>query len=129
MRRIQGMTLSGMLVVAAIVVILIIFVMKIAPIYYNNYQVKQAVASLSDVSSDRFTHDMASNAEQIRRILVNQFYIDNVVDIKPKNIVIKPLNYKEFQITIEYRVERRMIGNISVLVRFKVEQEVEINAP
>ena len=129
MRRIQGMTFSGMLVIGAVVVVIAIFAMKITPIYLGHYQVEQAVSNLKDVSSERFTHDMAYNAHQIRRTLMNQFYIDNVVGIKPKNIVIKPISYKKFQINIDYNVEKKMIANISILVHFKVDQEVEINAP
>lgn len=129
MRRMRGITLSGMLFTAVLVVIVAIFIMKIAPVYYNNYEVKQAVSALGKVSTDRFSHDMSYNSQQIRRILVNQFYIDNVEGIKPKDIVIKPINYKEFQVIIDYEVKKQVFGNISILVHFKIDQKVEINAP
>ncbi|WP_367606403.1 DUF4845 domain-containing protein [Legionella sp. W05-934-2] len=129
MRRMQGMTLTGMLVSAALVVIFAIFIMKVAPIYYNNYKVKNAVSALTNISSERFSHDMSYNSDQIRRILINQFYIDSVISIKPSNIVIKPINYNTFNIKIDYEVKEKMFANISLLVHFKVEQEVNINAP
>jgi hypothetical protein len=125
----QGMTLTGMLVSAALVVIFAIFIMKVAPIYYNNYKVKNAVSALTNISSERFSHDMSYNSDQIRRILINQFYIDSVISIKPSNIVIKPINYNTFNIKIDYEVKEKMFANISLLVHFKVEQEVNINAP
>ena len=97
MRRVQGMSLTGMLFIAVGVIILAVLFMKVTPIYIKHYQVKQAVNSLSKISSDRFSHDMAYNMRQIRTSLMNQFYIDSV-DIKPKEMVIKPISYKKFRI-------------------------------
>ncbi len=129
MRRQQGMTFLGMIFIALFVVIVAIFTMKIIPLYIDNYNVKRAVNALNHVSSEHFSQDMQINTKKVRTTLMNQLYINGVSDVKAKDIVIEPISYKQFKVVINYQAKANLFANVSMVIDFKIDKEVDINAP
>lgn len=128
MRKQQGITLIGMLLTMAVVVIAGIVVMRVVPVYLEHYAVVTSLASLNKLPPTEFSLDPASNANILRSKLINQLYVNSIESIKPEEIKIIPNGEGKFSISVKYEVTRPLVGNIRLLFDFQASQEVNVSA-
>ena len=128
MRKHQGMTLVGMLLTMAVVIILGIVVMRIVPVYLENYEVVTSMAALNSLPATEFSTEPSANASILRTKLLNQLYVNSIESITPEQIVIEPDGQGNYQISIKYQVIRPLVGNMRLLFDFNVSQKVKVSA-
>lgn len=126
MRKYRGITLIGMLLTMATVIIAGIVVMRIVPVYLENYEVSHSIKALNTLPATEFSADTAANAEVLRSKLLYQLYINGIEYITPEQITIVPNGENKFTVTIKYRVIKSLVANASLLFIFNTSQEVTV---
>ncbi len=127
MQKQYGMTLIGMLLTMATVIIAGIVVMRVVPVYLQHYEVLSSMKALNTLKSTEFSADPASNASVLKTKLLNQLYI-NSIEIAPEQIVLTPDGENKFHLSIKYQVIKPLVANISLLFKFEASQEVKVSA-
>ena len=128
MRKLQGMTFIGMLLTMAVVICAGIVVIRVVPVYLQQYEVGSSLAALNTLPSTEFTGDSSSDANMLRTKLMNQLYINSIESITAEQIKIEPTDQGTFQIAIKYQVIKPLVGNVSLLFDFSASQEVKTSA-
>ena len=128
MHKQQGMTLIGMLLTMAIVIMGGIVVMRVVPVYLEYYEVVSSMSSLNKLPATDFSTDPAANATILKSKLLNQLFINSTQSISEQQIVITPNDPGVFQLSIKYQVIKPLFYNISLLFDFNATQEVKISA-
>ena len=127
MKKQNGMTLIGMLLTAAAIILFSITVMRIIPVYIQHYAVSRSIGAIKKIPESDFSAEPAANAIILKKKLMNQLYV-NGVEIPEKQVTIKPTAPGKFLITIKYEVIKPIIGNMSLLFQFDEATEVKTGA-
>lgn len=128
MRKHQGMTLIGMLLTMAVVIISGVVVMRVVPVYLEYYEVASSMKALNALPATDFSTDPMANAAVLRTKLLNQLYVNSIVSITPEKIKMTPDGKGNIQVSIKYQTIRHLVGNVSLLFDFDASQEVKISA-
>ncbi|STX29357.1 transmembrane protein [Legionella beliardensis] len=124
MRKQQGVTFIGVVLLAATIVILGVLIMRIVPVYIQNYEVKSSIKALNNVRNE----DMTFDAESLKQKLLNQLYINGIDTIKADNVTIVPTDQENhYRVTVNYLVIKPLVYNISLLFKFNESQEVTVD--
>ncbi|WP_131781399.1 DUF4845 domain-containing protein [Legionella gresilensis] len=124
MNKQKGITLIGFLLTAAIIVIVGILVMRVVPVYIQNYEVKSSIKSLGNIKGDE-----TLDAGSLKQKLMNQLYINGINDIPAENISVTPTDQENlFLVTVKYDVIRPIISNVNLLFKFNESQEVTVDS-
>lgn len=119
--RQRGMTVTGWLVVVLIIGIFAAVGMKIGPVYLQNYTVKNILESLKDEPLiTQKTPGMVTN------MIMRRLDINGVYDLSKKNITIKK-SPGIMQVSIDYNVQKQIIGNLEALMTFSDKIELVSN--
>ncbi len=117
----QGMTGMGWLTVLFLIGFFALLTFKLAPIYLENYSVKNILHSFEEepLITTRSKAD-------IRRMFMSRLITNGIRDLEKENIKIvkKP---GILRIGVDYFVRKNMVGNIDVVVTFKKEIELVSN--
>ncbi len=124
MRRDQGMTFIGMLLTMAVIIIVAITVMRIIPVYIENYSVKKSISALQRIPAADVPEDPVLATGMLHDKLVNQLYV-NEIEFPDDNIKIAPNGEGKYKITIKYQVIKHLVSNMSLLFDFEETQEVK----
>ncbi len=127
MRNYQGMTLIGMVLTMAVVVMVGILVMRVVPVYLEHYSILSSISALEKLPASEFSTDPLANAHVLQDKLANQLYVNSIV-LPPEDIKIVPKGENRFLITIKYQVIKSLFANASLLFVFDESQEVAISA-
>jgi len=114
----RGLTLISMALILGLIAFFTLLVLKIAPIYFNNSKVKNALAAVEesvDVTSKSRREILSSLQKRF-----NMNYVEYVTDDDIK-IIAQPGYVK---VDIEYERVEPIMGNLSVLVEFHEGFEV-----
>lgn len=128
MHKHQGITLIGMLLTMAIVIIAGVITMRVVPVYIQYYEVTNSMQALDKIPATEFSSDPAANGAILRTKLLNQLYVNSIESISPEQIVIEPNGENKFKLSIKYKVIRPLVANVSLLFDFNAYQEVDISA-
>ena len=128
MKKHQGITLVGMLLTMAAVIIAGITLMRIAPVYLEHYGVVSSLKTLNAIPETEFSTDPAANATILKNKLLSQLYVNSIESIKPEQITITPEQDGVFFVSVKYQVIRPLAANIRLLFDFDASQEVKISA-
>ena len=128
MRKYQGMTLIGMLLTMAVVIIAGIVIMRIVPVYLEHYEVVNSMEALNKLPATEFSTDPSANANILKTKLLNQLYVNSIESITPEQIIISPDGEGSFLISIKYQVIRPLVANIRLLFDFEASQKVKVSA-
>ncbi len=112
----RGMTLTGVLIGAALIAFLVYSGAKLVPIYLENYSVK---SSLNALASDE---GKSGNVREIRDQLLRRLQINNVQNVKADHINIKVEGNRRI-VTVDYEVRTRFYGNLWLLSSFNEKVE------
>jgi hypothetical protein len=126
MQKQKGITLVGMILTLAVVVFCGILLMRVVPVYIEQYQVINSIKSLNSLPQTEFSSDPSSDAHVLKSKLLNQLYVNSIESIRPEQIKISPQDGGKFQIFIKYKVVKPLVGNVSLLFKFKAEGKVTV---
>ena len=128
MQKHSGMTLVGMLLTMAAVILSGIVIMRIVPVYLEHYELLSSMKSLNKLPPTEFSTDAAANAAILRSKLLSQLYVNSIESIAPEQIVVTPEEEGNFKISVKYEVIRPLVANIRLLFDFQASQEVKVRA-
>jgi hypothetical protein len=115
-RKQKGMTLIGWLCMMALIGFFAILVIKMWPIYFENFGVKRAVAKLPTVPEISTMTDA-----QIWRVVEKQFTVDGVNNAKKDNFELERTEEGNLIARIKYEVRVNILFNVDAVVWFKEE--------
>ena len=115
----QGITAIGMLLMLIVGGFLALLVLKLGPIYLENYKVKTVLAN---VESQR---DLAAlPTAKIRDAVSQRLYINEVRRLSDKDIKIKRVG-GVIEVKIDYEVREKILANVEALVSFQEKAELK----
>ena len=124
----QGLTLIGMILTMLMVVIAGLLVLRVLPVYIEQYEVVSSLKALTTIPQTEFSSDPSVTADLLRSKLLNQLYINSIESISSDHISIVPDGHGHLNITVKYQVIKPLIANVRLLFDFEASQEVTISA-
>lgn len=113
MRRKQlGVSLGGLLVGAAILIVVAMLGMKLAPSYIEFFAVKKAINALGEEARG------GANVLAIRRGFDNRAMIDAIDSVKGSDLEITKEG-GQIVVSVAYRKEIPLVSNVGVYIEFK----------
>jgi hypothetical protein len=111
LKRQQGVSLGGLLMILFLVVIIGIFSMKLIPAYIEYYKIKAAVVAIAGDKSK------TSSVNEIKKAFSARSSIDDIEAVKPDDLEITKEG-GDVVIGFGYRKEVKLGGNVSLVVDF-----------
>lgn len=116
----KGMGFLNALVVLLLVAAVGGFLIKVIPVYIENYSIKQVVHNVqNDLNNPGVTPD------GVKQMIVNGAIMNNLNNIKPENIVVRRDGSKLI-VKLNYTVQEHLMYNVALLLSF--DDEIELNA-
>ena len=113
LRRQQGMTSLGIVILVAFIGIFVFAAMRLVPVYLNHMKVASIVSGVvQEFDSAGATSNM------IRRSISNRFDIEMVSEIKAKDVTVTKVN-GGYEVAAVYAHKAPFIANISFVVDFE----------
>jgi len=122
MKKQQGMTLIGWVMVLAIIAFFATFVMRLVPMYQEYYGVLQIMDGMeTELKNNKLTK------KQVMTLLGKRFNTGYVFSVKKDNIEISrgKNNVHVSKIVIDYEKRVPFMGQIDLIGHFKTEIDVE----
>lgn len=128
MHKQKGITLIGMLLTVAVVVMAAVVVMRVVPVVIQYYTIVTSIKSLNQTQVSTLTGDPASDVNTLRISLTKRFDINGLEDLKPDELVIVPDGENHFKVTLKYQTTRPLVYNVSLLFQFDKTIEVVVGS-
>ena len=109
----EGLSLIGWLVTILLLGLAFNILVKLTPLYANDYSVTSALKKLAKESDLN-----EKSVGKIRRELQQQFQVNDVSEEASESLEIKRLNEKVL-VTVDYERRVSIIGNIDIVLTFK----------
>ena len=113
LKRQNGMTAIGWLIVLALIGFFVLLTLRMLPSYLEFYKVVATLDSLEKESG------LATPADILRR-LERLYDISYVETIQPKEVIIKPVG-PDFKVIADYESRKHLFANVDVLMSFYKE--------
>ena len=107
----KGMTLLGVLMLAAVIAFFAYVAIKLVPVYIENFSVSSSLKTLGEEKAQGVA------TGELKGQLLKRLEINNVRSVQPGDITIR--SEGNFRIvTVNYEVRTRFYGNVYLLVAF-----------
>jgi len=113
----RGVTGLGWIIILSLIAFFVALGLKIYPIYWENYNIKNALSSLEKTQGIS-----RMSRAQIRSLLQRKLDINYIRSIKKKNIKINKRNGAAI-VVINYKVKVPLVGALSLLAEFNEKIE------
>ena len=120
-RHQKGMTGIGWLLTIAVIVFVMVIVIKLMPIYIDQFNVASVVSSLKNEPG---INNMTSG--EVTQIILKRLDINMVNNIKADDIYISQESNQRI-IEVDYQVQKKLFANIDILISFNNRVEVSGN--
>lgn len=120
----KGMTLIGMLLTMAVVVMVVVVAMRVVPVVIQHYSIVSAIKALDQVSPGSLTGDPAADVSTLRSSLSKRLDINGIEDLKPEELVITPDGANKYKVRLKYTVIRPLAFNMGLIFNFDRTIEV-----
>ena len=114
----KGMTVFGGFLLLLIVGAVVLLVIKIAPVYLENYNVKRV---LIDMVEDQGTRKMAPH--ELVQSVKNRLNVSGIHNTKDFKITAKRSG-RGMLINVDYEVRKPVVGNLDALMTFHEDVEL-----
>lgn len=121
LHRQAGLTGISIAVILALIAFFTLLLLKIGPIYLDNFKIKESLASLEKEESLP-----SQPIRKIKQLLMKRLDINMVETVSAKDIVVTKQEGK-VTVQVSYEVTENIFGNLDVLVYFDDEIEVRKN--
>ena len=115
----NGMTFLGFGTLLILLAMLTSIGLKLFPVYLEHFNVTSILDSLSK-EGDKLS------ADEIKPRILNNFIINDVVNVDRHHINVKRISNNKYQVTIDYEVRRNMMGNVDFVVHFVDSVELKV---
>lgn len=106
-----GVSLMGLIVVSALLIVLALLGMKITPAYMEFFSIKKILTAMKQEPLDTMS------AGEIRRSFDNRATVAYVSVVKGSDLVIEKSSSGTV-VSVEYQVVKPIVANVSVLIDF-----------
>ena len=113
-----GMTAIGFIIILAMIAFFTLIVLKLMPIYYENFKINTALKSLKDEQGIS-----EKTSTEIHTMIVRRFRIDNIQRALEDDIKITQ-DRNGIVIDIDYEIRDPFFANVDVVVSFKDKIEI-----
>ncbi len=113
----RGVTGIGWLIILGLIAFFVALGLKIYPIYWENYNIKYSLSSLEKTQGIS-----RMSRTQIRNLLLRKLDINNIRNIKKRNIKVNKRNGAAI-IRVDYTVKVPLVGPLSLLAEFHEKVE------
>ena len=114
-----GMTAISTLLLLIIAGFFVLLLLKLGPIYLDNYKVKSVLASLE--SQPELT---SLSPRKIRAAISKRLFINEVLHLDDKDIKLKRVG-DNLQVHIDYEVREKILANVEAVVIFHEQAELK----
>jgi len=109
----HGMTTISFLFLAVAAIMIILFLIRLVPLYIDSASVESAVQSMaSDVKMK------TAGTKALKKSLLTKFNLNSVYSVTGDDIYISKPNGKTL-IEVEYEIRENLVGNLDFVVSFK----------
>jgi hypothetical protein len=112
LKRQNGMTAIGWMIVLALIGFFVLITLRMAPAYMEFYKVVSTLESLEEE-----TGWTEVTPQAIRRLLERRFDISYVYVITPRQVSIKPVG-AYYNVTAQYDAREHLFANVYVVMKF-----------
>ncbi len=120
-QRQQGVTMIGWIIILAIIGFFVLWVLRLGPVYMENYSVKKALASLEN---DPEAYSLS--AKQAKNRMDGYFNINYITTVPREAVKIKK-GGGALKVEIDYEVRVPIVGNIDAILSFSDKAEITSN--
>ncbi len=120
--RQSGMTYVGLLILLMFIALCSVILIKVLPLYLENFKVKTALDSLAEESSVA-----ALSPAEIQNRLLKRLDIDDVERVTRKEIKVFREGGK-IVVTANYEARENLFANLDIVARF-ADNRVELGGP
>ena len=114
----KGMTVFGGFLLLLIVGSVVLLVIKIAPVYLENYNIKRV---LIDMVEDQATRNMAPH--ELKQSVYSRLSVSGIHNTKDIKVTAKRSN-RGVTINVDYEVRKPVVGNLDALMTFHDDVEI-----
>jgi hypothetical protein len=111
-KRQKGATFLGMAIIAGILICAAIIGMKMAPAYIEFMSVKKVLRAMNQDSLS------SMSKKEIKDSYVRRASIDDISSVTPDDLVIEKDESGSTVVSVQYRVIKPLVGNVSVILDF-----------
>ncbi len=111
----QGLSLTGFLMVLAVVGFALFIGMKLFPMYQEFWALKKAMKSVATDDT------VGADAISIRNSLAKHFDVGYIDGVKPSDVKVERTG-EGTMITAEYEVRRPLVYNLDIVGKFKTSE-------
>jgi hypothetical protein len=109
----KGVTAIGWIIILGLIGFFTLLTLKIVPIYIENFEVKSVLKSLKQEPGIT-----RMSVRDIRKLIQKRFDINNIRTIDVSKTVDIQQGGGVTVVTVKYKVQQNMAGNLDVLIRF-----------
>ncbi len=113
-----GLSSLGWLFAAAVIVLVALAGMKIAPISFEYFSVRTSLASLKADERTRRAEE-----SEIRELLMKRFQINRVENVRGRNVDVEFEGARTI-VTVSYEVRKPLVGNLDIVASFNEVVEI-----
>ncbi|MDX1345342.1 MAG: DUF4845 domain-containing protein [Sedimenticolaceae bacterium] len=113
MKKQQGLSIIGLLIILLMAGALGFFGLKVGPTYMENWTLKKM---MNDLRTDDAV--IGKNPNTIRNAVMKRIRVNGVYSLSPKNVNIKRQGSYNV-VTLDYSVTKKLAGNMDVVMTFK----------
>jgi len=111
----RGLTAISWFLIIALAIMVIIFFIRLIPIYIDGYSVKQAVASLAEDSKL-----VKTSPKAIKKSLLTKLNLNSVYSVTGDDIYVSRKKGKTL-VEVDYEIRENVLGNLDFVVSFNSE--------
>lgn len=111
----RGMTAISLFIVIAMAIMVIIFLIRLVPIYIDSASVESAVQSMASDAKMK-----TAGTKQIKKSLLTKFNLNSVYSVTGDDIYVSKVGGKTL-IEVDYEIRENVVGNLDFVASFKSE--------
>ena len=115
--RQRGITLMGLIIGSAVLVLLALLFMRLLPPYIEYFTIKKTVVAISNEVKGR-----GVQASEVRRAFQNRSVIDDITSVKATDLEVTREG-NDYLIVAVYRKEVPLFANIGVYIDFEASSQ------
>ena len=111
----RGMTAISLFIVIAMAIMVIIFLIRLVPIYIDSASVESAVQSMASDAKMK-----TAGTKAIKKSLLTKFNLNSVYSVTGDDIYVSKVGGKTL-IEVDYEIRENVVGNLDFVASFKSE--------
>lgn len=120
----RGMTYLGMLILMITIAVAAVVVIKVMPLYMENFKVQSSLKSLAEETRDKHA---PLTPPEVERLLLNRLSVNDVEHVGKDDIEVTKENGRTV-VTVSYEARVPLFYNVDLVARFP-DNRVDLGGP